>query len=89
MQDKYFKDAHLFYPERWEKARVPLVSSPFGYGPRSCIGMRFARMELYLATAKLVRNYIISYHHEEIDSVTRLINVPDKPLRLKFKKVPQ
>lgn len=33
---------------------------------------------------QLVRNFELEYKHEEMDCFTRLINVPDKPLKLTF-----
>nr|QIS60145.1 cytochrome P450 302A1 [Pardosa pseudoannulata] len=86
--DKYFEDPDRFYPERWTQP-VPLVSSPFGYGPRLCIGSRIARKEMQLAIARIVRNFLLSYHHEEIDSFNKLINVPDKPVLLRFESLPR
>lgn len=88
MLDKYFTDAHKFCPERWT-VPTPLVSSPFGYGPRLCIGTRIARKEMQLAIARIVRSFSLSYHHEEIDSYNKLINVPDKPVLLRFQPLPR
>ena len=44
-------------------------------------------MEIYVLLAKLIYNYEITYDHEKIETLTRLINVPDKPMRFKFKKI--
>ncbi|GFS58087.1 probable cytochrome P450 49a1 [Trichonephila inaurata madagascariensis] len=90
MQEKFFPNASQFDPERWTRRDfTPLVSSPFGYGGRLCIGKNLANRELYLAFSKMVRNFDISYHYDDIDSVNRLINVPDKPLKLRLEKVPE
>lgn len=60
--DKYFPQAESFIPERWlrnvnnelsAKSISPFVSLPFGFGPRSCIGQRFATMEMEVVLAKV------------------------------------
>ncbi|KAK6052890.1 hypothetical protein COOONC_09605 [Cooperia oncophora] len=35
----------------------PLTFLPFGYGPRNCIGMRVARLQMKMALAHILRAY--------------------------------
>ncbi|CAF0926279.1 unnamed protein product [Rotaria sordida] len=39
-------DPNLFIPERHLTRRHPVAYMPFGQGPRNCVGMRFALMEI-------------------------------------------
>ncbi|CAF1488168.1 unnamed protein product [Rotaria sordida] len=52
-------DPNTFYPERFATKRHPLAWIPFGIGPRSCVGMRFAMMEMKLVLACLLKTYSI------------------------------
>ncbi|KIH66396.1 unspecific monooxygenase [Ancylostoma duodenale] len=46
---------------RWtmeaRSSRDPLTYVPFGYGPRNCIGMRVAQMQMKVALAHILRRY--------------------------------
>lgn len=68
--EDYFEQPERFVPERWLKANSklkpgcpvshkkihPYVSLPFGYGRRSCLGRRFAELELQILLAKVLSN---------------------------------
>lgn len=86
--EKYFKNADNFFPERWltkeEKPKNPYAYAPFGIGTRSCIGRRLAELEMICLATQILRNFKLEYQYEDLDMLTRLVNVPDKPLRFNF-----
>src|SRR5689334_6762297 len=53
------EDPNIFIPERHAVKRHPVAWMPFGVGPRNCVGMRFALMEIKLALIQLLRQYRI------------------------------
>ncbi|XP_055619043.1 probable cytochrome P450 304a1 [Toxorhynchites rutilus septentrionalis] len=61
---KFFKDAESFVPERFLNAEGRLApdqdkSMPFGAGKRVCAGDQFARNALFLAVTSLVQNFTL------------------------------
>ncbi|CAG2120505.1 unnamed protein product, partial [Medioppia subpectinata] len=56
---RYWSDARTFRPERFvgSKPAHPYALMPFGAGPRVCLGMRFALIEIRLCLAKLVPRF--------------------------------
>ena len=58
-----FLHIHRFTAEEKAK-RHPCAYSPFGLGPRNCVGMRFALMEAKMALIEIVRNFKIELSPE-------------------------
>lgn len=60
-REEYFPSPYEFQPERFlPENRHQLTANawqPFGAGPRNCIGMRFAQMEMKITLAKLLTRY--------------------------------
>lgn len=58
--ERYFRDATTFKPERWidpDNQDVKDASQPFWLGPRSCPGKNFAYAQMGLTLAKMVWAY--------------------------------
>lgn len=59
----YWENADTFDPERWSNDNKHKITQysylPFGAGPRNCIGMRFALLQIKLTIAKLILNFQI------------------------------
>ncbi|MEL6141747.1 MAG: cytochrome P450, partial [Bacteroidota bacterium] len=57
----HYQNPELFRPERMfhveKKKRHPFAFMPFGAGPRLCIGMHFAMLEMQLTLVHLLRHY--------------------------------
>ncbi|CAH1276954.1 CYP3A4 [Branchiostoma lanceolatum] len=77
---KRWPEPSKFIPERFTKEerekRDPFDWQPFGAGPRNCIGMRLALMELKVGLAKVLMKY-------------RIVTGPDTDIPLKIMKYKQ
>ncbi|XP_066267323.1 probable cytochrome P450 49a1 [Branchiostoma lanceolatum] len=80
---EYYPEPEVFKPERWlrddESSGVqPFTLLPFGYGPRMCIGRRFAEQELHLGLIRIVQNFHVGWSGEDMKQVNRMIQAPDR-----------
>ncbi|XP_063929812.1 cytochrome P450 6A1-like [Zophobas morio] len=59
--EEYYPDPEKFDPERFNeensRSRPRYAHLPFGEGPRTCIGIRFGRMQSKVSLASLLKNY--------------------------------
>ncbi|XP_022103574.1 cytochrome P450 3A13-like isoform X2 [Acanthaster planci] len=58
---EHWEDPDKFNPERFSpeqrEKRHPCAFLPFGAGPRSCIGMRFALLQVKMALVRMLQNF--------------------------------
>ncbi|KAJ8890707.1 hypothetical protein PR048_010216 [Dryococelus australis] len=91
LNEKYFKNAKIFHPERWlrNSAEIihPFASLPFGYGPRMCPGRRLAIQEMLLLLRQLLCKFQIKSPDKDVNlgMVYRMNRIPERPVNLYFK----
>ena len=60
--ERYYPDPYRYDPERFMPENKhnlnPYAYTPFGTGPRNCIGMRFAYQEAKICIASLVQKFV-------------------------------
>ncbi|XP_017321382.1 thromboxane-A synthase isoform X1 [Ictalurus punctatus] len=58
---EYWQEPEKFIPERFtpeaKASRHPFVYMPFGAGPRSCVGMRLAQLEIRMALVNILKTF--------------------------------
>ncbi|KAK2588906.1 hypothetical protein KPH14_001764 [Odynerus spinipes] len=88
-----FERPNEFIPERWirngseflsAKNAHPFSYMPFGFGARTCIGKRFAELEIEVLVLKLIRNFRLEWHHQPMKWDSYLINTIASPLKFKL-----
>lgn len=92
--EQYFTRPTEFIPERWirgadievqdKKMSNPFIFLPFGFGPRSCIGRRFAEMENFATILRILREFKIEYHYGPIEYKNGFVFIPQDDLKFKF-----
>ncbi|CAM8977043.1 unnamed protein product [Rhodiola kirilowii] len=86
--DYWGSDANEFNPERFvnghsEASKHPFAYLPFGSGPRVCLGMNFAMLELKIVLSLLILNFHFSASPEYKHSpICRMVLVPGNGIRL-------
>ena len=92
----HYPDPELFDPERFNEEnkakRHPLAFMPFGWGPRLCIGMRLAYLELKTALVQVLRKVEVELNSttvprkgEDITLNFVLFPRPNDPIKLAVK----
>ncbi|XP_060072392.1 cytochrome P450 3A8-like [Ylistrum balloti] len=84
-----WKDPEKFIPERFADNYDPMTFLPFGYGPRNCVGMRLAQLEMKISLAKIVSHFRISVCGETQipPEVEKLGLLKVKSLKLKLEEI--
>ncbi|MBD2413888.1 cytochrome P450 [Nostoc calcicola FACHB-389] len=81
-------DPERFSPQRQEHKKYPFSLVGFGGGPRVCIGLAFAKMEMKIVASNLLRNYYWEIlPNQNLDSVQLPTNHPKDGLRVRFQRL--
>ncbi|ODM97596.1 Cytochrome P450 4C1 [Orchesella cincta] len=89
---EYFPNPEKFDPDRFlpeqVRARHNYAYIPFTHGPRACLGMKLALLELKVMVSTILRNFEVSTpdRREDVKAVIEGIVKPAKPIRFTFKK---
>uniref|UniRef100_A0A8D1DGX1 Cytochrome P450 3A n=1 Tax=Sus scrofa TaxID=9823 RepID=A0A8D1DGX1_PIG len=85
----HWPEPEEFHPERFSKKNRdsinPYTHMPFGTGPRNCIGMRFALMNMKLAAVKVLQNFSFKPCKETqipLKLSPQVLMQPEKPIVL-------
>ncbi|XP_059645038.1 cytochrome P450 CYP749A22-like [Cornus florida] len=88
------QDAHLFKPERFAEGVVKATNDnimafmPFGYGPRTCVGLNFATTEVKIALSMILQRYKFTLSPNYVHSpIQILILQPRTGLQVMFHKL--
>ncbi|XP_060215859.1 cytochrome P450 CYP749A22-like [Lycium barbarum] len=72
------EDVHVFKPERFAEGVVkatnnnPVAFLPFGYGPRTCLGLNFAMIEAKVTLSMVLQRYMFTISPTYVHSPVQL-----------------
>ncbi|XP_046574767.1 cytochrome P450 3A17-like [Haliotis rubra] len=92
-----YPDPESFKPDRWERKSEmdPINYLPFGHGPRQCVGIRLAQVEMKMALGRILQKIqfvatedtLASVGMDDVIVYTGILNTK-KPIMLKVKVRP-
>lgn len=91
LNENYWPEPEVFRPERFLPENkdniVPYSYLPFGDGPRNCVGMRFALLEVHVALAHIIHHYSFGLAKDTPKQFTYNVGTPllqAKPYKIRF-----
>lgn len=95
LDNHIFDRSDEFIPERWLKDNAdpqcphakdshPFAYLPFGFGPRMCIGRRFAELEIEVLVIRIIREFKLEWNQPDLKFKSFAFNVPADPLRFRM-----
>ncbi|XP_064478342.1 cytochrome P450 3A2-like [Ornithodoros turicata] len=92
MDEKHWPEPEKFDPERFSpenmRTQHPLAYQPFGIGPRNCVGMRLAILEILYTAARMVLEYEVQLGEKQQGEMhldyDAMVSKPEKGPWIKF-----
>ncbi|TPX34849.1 hypothetical protein SmJEL517_g02588 [Synchytrium microbalum] len=86
---KYFgSDANVFRPERFlDLDEVPRGYLPFSLGPRNCVGMKLAQLELRLVVVRLLQEFEFIYGDKPAPPVLLTMTLSPSEMQMRVKPI--
>ena len=92
-EEEFWPEPDTFKPERFlpenKDSINPFAYLPFGNGPRNCIGMRFALMEIKSILARMLQKYCLVRGLETpvpLKIKPKTVLAPAEPVMIRFEK---
>lgn len=92
---EYFDNPDKYLPDRWIRGGSaqnvhPYLLLPFGHGPRTCAGMRFAEQEMRVLMMKLLQNFRIVWKGKKEETMSQKYVVLFQPnIASQFQFIPR
>ena len=76
---------NIFRENQQHRTAHPFSHLPFGHGPRSCIGRRFAELEISILLIKILQRFTLEYDGPPVGLKLSFTNKPDRAVNIKFR----
>lgn len=80
---EYWPDPYKFDPERFtpeaKASRPQMAHMPFGWGPRNCIGLRFALLEAKIALMEILKKFSFAQGPETVTNLQQTHGLTSTP----------
>ncbi|XP_070496647.1 cytochrome P450 CYP12A2-like [Chironomus tepperi] len=94
-RENIFPQSSEYLPERWtrEQKCTHLNQStkfhflPFGHGVRSCVGRRFANLEMEVFLINFLRRFKIEWNEDDLQIQSTFVNIPTGNVKFTLKKL--
>ena len=91
--EEFWPEPDSFKPERFLPENKDSINQfaylPFGAGPRNCIGMRFAMMEIKTILVRMLQKYRLVRGPETpvpLKILPKVVLAPAEPVNIRFEK---